>query len=543
MDQSRLGPFLLSQRLGEDPAGTVFHAIHSEQRKPVALKVFRAPFATGPELGNDFAREWVAIKGLRHPNIVRCYGGGFEEMQSYLAYELVHGETLATVLARRGRLSWEQVVEYAMQIAAGLEAAHSLGIVHQALMPDKLLLAENGQLQIADFRVDRSNQTLYHTPAKRTLASVAYLAPEQLGREPRYSPKSDLYALGCIMFEMLSGQLPFSGEAPEEVVEKKLQSAAPRVATLVFDCPVWLDVLVSQLLEADPARRPHGPAAVSLALVETKRRVSAGTSVAEHAVSGLSPLKMQTDKAEARKVLGYKESRPRDRRPLHERPVILASGLGVLTVIAIGVLTWALWPLSERQMIAKADALMASTNKSDWEVASEYYLKPLLARFPNGEHAPRAQAHLDSIAMDLAERRLSANIKLRKDPKSEGERLYADALNFEQFGDRVSALDKYQSLVNLLEESGPDRPFVQLARRQIKKLLEDAESGDERTDFIKGRLAKADELAAKGNSVEAHKIWHSIVSLYSNNRELKSLVEQAQDRLAAKEPKEDGKEQ
>lgn len=536
MDQSRVGPFLLSQRLGDDAASTVYHAIHSEQRKPVALKVFPAAFATGPELGDEFAREWTAIKGLRHPNIVRCFGGGFEEMQSYLAYELIRGETLAAVLARRGRLSWEQVVEYALQIVAGLEAAHSHGIVHQSLMPDKLLLAENGQLQIADFRVDRSNQTLYHTPAKRTVTSVAYLAPEQLGPQPRHSPKSDLYALGCLLFEMLAGRLPFEGESPEELIEKKLQATAPHVATLVFDCPVWLDVLVSQLLETDPAKRPHGAAAVRLALYETKRRMSAGTSVAEHAVSGLSPLKMQTDKAEARKVLGYKERRPTDARPLHERPLILVIGLAVLAVVAVGVLTWALWPLSDKQMIAKADTLMASTNKSDWNMARDYYLKPLLARSPSGEFATRAQAHLDAIDMDQAEARLRTNTRLGGKPKSEGERLYAEALSFEQFGDRLTALDKYQSLVNLLEESGPDRPYMQLARRQMAKLMQDSESADERAELIKGRLAKAEELAAKGEAVEARKIWQSIVSLYGNNRELQTLVEQAQSRLSPKEP-------
>lgn len=545
MDQSRVGEFLLSQRLGEDAASTVYQAIHVETRKAVALKVFPAPFASSPALGEEFAREWVAIKNLRHPNIVRCYGGGFEEMQSYLAYELVRGETLAALLARRGKLSWEQAVEYALQITEGLEIAHAKGIVHQSLMPDKLLVAENGQIQIADFRVDRSSQTLYHTPSKRTVARVAYLAPEQLAPEPRFSDKSDLFALGCILFEMLSGELPWSADTPEALVEKKLTTPAPRVATIVFDCPVWLDALVSQLLEVDPLKRPHGAAAVRLALVETKRHMSAGTSVAEHAASGLSPLKTQADKAEARKVLGQfdlpakepprKERPTSDHRPLHEQPLILAAALAVLSVVAIGVLTWALWPLSEKQMIAKADLLMASSNKADWNVARSHYLEPLLKRFPNGEFAPRAQEHIDAIEMDLAETRLRTSIRFGGKPKGEGERLYLEAWNFEQAGDSISALDKYQSLTNLLDENGPDRPFVQLAKRQIAKLLEGGASGDERAEFVKTRLAKADELAAAGDTAEARKIWQSIISLYGNNHEMKSLVEQAQSRLTGKE--------
>lgn len=96
MEKSRVGPFLLSERLGDDAASSVYHAIHDQQRKAVALKLFATPFAAGrPEVGTEFQREWDALKNLRHPNIVRCYGGGFDEMQAYLAYELVRGETLA----------------------------------------------------------------------------------------------------------------------------------------------------------------------------------------------------------------------------------------------------------------------------------------------------------------------------------------------------------------------------------------------------------------------------------------------------------------
>ena len=177
MEKSRVGPFLLSNRLGEDQSSSVYHAIHFEQRKAVALRLFAAPFATGPEVGAEFAREWDALKSLRHPNIVRCYGGGFEEMQAYLAYELVKGESLASLLARRGQLTWDMAVEYGLQIVSGLEFAHGQGIAHECLMPDKLLVAENGQMQIADFRVDRQNQSMYQSTTKRTVASVNLAPP------------------------------------------------------------------------------------------------------------------------------------------------------------------------------------------------------------------------------------------------------------------------------------------------------------------------------------------------------------------------------
>jgi len=335
------------------------------------------------------------------------------------------------------------------------------------------------------------------------------------------------------------GRLPFEGTTPDEIVAQKLSQPAPRVATLAFDCPVWLDALVSQLLEADPAKRPYGATAVRLALEETKRRVAAGTSVAEHAVSGLSPLQTKADKTEARKVLGRKEQKRReDDRPIYEQPWFLAICVSVLAVVAVVVGLFVFWPLSDEQLIKRADALMASPNKGNWDVARASYLEPLLQRFPDSPYAARAQAHIDNIEMDLAETRLRIKTKLGREPRNEGERLYAEAWTYEQFGDRVTALDKYEGLVNLFEEDGPERPYVQLARRQIAKLTAESDEEGGRSDFLKARLKKAEDFATKGDTLEARKIWQSIVSLYGNNREVESLVLEAQEKLGGKKGEE-----
>ena len=187
-------------------------------------------------------------------------------------------------------------------------------------------------------------------------------------------------------------------------------------------------------------------------------------------------------------------------------------------------------------MLAKADALMATSEKQKWREAREQYLDPLLAKYPGSEYAARAQDHIDAIEMEQAETRLRLNARFGRPQASEGERLYADAWNFEQFGDRLTALEKYQSLVTLLQEKSLERPYVNLARRQIVRLQED-KSAKDRREFLSERLHKADQLAASGDRVEAHKIWQSIVTLYASNRELQPFVERAQDRLGGKKPK------
>src|SRR5262245_9401934 len=141
MDKSRFGPFALEERLGESRTGTVFRALHLQQKRPVALKVFPAPLvASSPAAKAALLRELDTLKTQQHPNLARCYGGLLEHSQGCIACELVEGESLAAVLLRRGRFSWETVDEYAMQISSALEHAHAAGVVHQDLTPDKILL-------------------------------------------------------------------------------------------------------------------------------------------------------------------------------------------------------------------------------------------------------------------------------------------------------------------------------------------------------------------------------------------------------------------
>ena len=434
----------------------------------------------------------------------------------------------------RQRLPWEMVVEFALQICAGLECAHEKGVVHECLSPEKLLLDMDGHLQIADLRLNRSQQAVFRSPTKLTPASAAYLAPEQTQPGP-VSHKADLYAFGCILFEMLTGEPPCSGKTVDEVLAAQRDIAPPRVATIVFDCPVWLDVLVAQLLEKDPSKRPHGAAAVRLALQEIKRRVAEGTGVTEHAAGGISALKVGADRTNARKLLGRDEFAGEPAAPFYETTWFLAACLGCVLAVLAGGIAWAFWPLAPEKMLARADALMATNDKPQWHKAREEYLDPLLAKHPGSEFAARAQAHIDTIEMDQAETRLRLNSRFGRAPTSEGERLYADAWKFEQFGDRLTALEKYQSLVTLLQEKAIDRPYVNLARRQLARLQEDKGAKDRR-EFLSERLHKADQLAASGDRVEAHNIWQSIITLYASNRELQPFVERAQDRLGGKKP-------
>jgi hypothetical protein len=305
-----------------------------------------------------------------------------------------------------------------------------------------------------------------------------------------------------------------------------LTSDAPRVSSLVFDCPVWLDALVDRLLEKLPANRPAFASAVAVALQETKDRVASHASVAGQAVAGATGIQVAAE-PELRGLLGRKKRKRRENAPFYERAWFLAACM----LLIVGAGAWAVWPASEAELLAKADALMQSDDPSDWTYARTHYLQPLLDRFPDGAHAAAAQAHLDAIDMAQAERRMLTNIRFARDPVSEGERLYAEARRYEQFGDRLTALEKYQALENLLAESADDAPFVKLARRQTAAIDGGNAASANRAEFLAERLARAEELEAAGQTVEARTLRRSVIALYGDNRELAPLVEQARTAL------------
>ncbi len=560
MDKSKVGPFALEERLGPNRSGKVFRAVHVQQRKSVALRFLAAPFLHRNAPARDaWSREFTELKQLRHPNIVRCLGGGFEPMHVYLASELIHGESLRELLDRRQRLPWETVVEYALQLCDALEAAHQQGLVHGELAPDKILIDENDQLKICDFRFDRQLDGDNRPPGERPLEKIAYLAPEQFAGSEAAGAKSDLYAVGCLLFEMLTGQKAFDAATADALIQLHQQQVPTRASSIVLECPVWLDVLIGQLLEKDPLRRPHAAATVVLALRETKRKVADGMGVLEHSVSGLSPLQPAVDKQEARRLLGRdpdplattssssrrgsrgssgKSSRKAPRRrvgssqptPVYERPWFLA---GCLLILLTGLGFWLWWPPNPESMLRRADKLMQSDDRYEWAKARRWYLEPLMKRFPDSPYVERARRHIDKLEMDAAERRMRFHARLGREAESEGERLYAEALQYEQFGDPPTAGEKYASLIQLLDEEGPDRPFVHLARRQLERLQQATPATEDRLALVASRLEEADRLVAEGERLEARKIWQSIAQLYGNKPEMSDQVRRAEQGLAA----------
>jgi len=255
--------------------------------------------------------------------------------------------------------------------------------------------------------------------------------------------------------------------------------------------------------------------------------------MATHAVSGQPTNITAADGTEVRQLLKKKKRKKGEKGPFYERVWFLGACLAGV----IGIFVWTFWPKSEETLLARARVLMESSEPADWDTANKEYLAELQRRFPEGNSAPAVQQYVDKIEMYKAEEKMKFRTLRRLDPTSEGERLYSQARQYEVFGDRVTAYERYESMIQVLGDARESRPFVNLARRQIAQI--DSDGKPDRLKIVADAMQRAEDLYTEGNVIEARKIWTSIVSLYSSNLELKPQVAKARKRLARLADKED----
>ena len=267
MKPQTVGEFELGELLGTGTVGNAYRARHRESGRPAVIKLLQTHAAFEPEVQRRFVREVAIAEKLDHPNIVRHYDCGLCDDQIYFAMELVECGTLKDVLQRRGRLPWREAAECATQVCAALEHAHQLGVIHRDLKPANLFLSQDSRVKVGDFGLARDLNRTRLTVEGQTVGTCRYMPPEQITGRDDLTGAVDLYALGCMLYEMLVGRTPFDGRTIVEVFEAHLHSKATPPADLT-NCPDDLSKLVLRLLAKRPDERPASAAAVETALAE-----------------------------------------------------------------------------------------------------------------------------------------------------------------------------------------------------------------------------------------------------------------------------------
>ena len=279
------GRYHLGVRLGQGGMGQVRRAWDGWLDRPVAIKTLELDGAE-PSAAARFRLEARAMAWLAHPNIVTVFDTGTDGSTAFLVMELLRGPSLEARLERTGALPVADAVAVGMQIAAALAAAHAAGVVHRDVKPANIAYAADGVVKVLDFGIAQlagaiaARQTRL-TQTGMVLGTAAYLSPEQASGGAA-GPRSDLYALGCVLFAMLTGGPPFTGDSPVAVCAQHLVAEPPDLAAVRPGCPAPLAGLVGELLRKDPAARPRDATVVCDRLASA----GAGDPAAAEAVAG-----------------------------------------------------------------------------------------------------------------------------------------------------------------------------------------------------------------------------------------------------------------
>lgn len=266
--------FELGDRLGTGTVGVVYKATSPELTDPVAVKLLSPNVSDDEKIVERFEREIVVMERLDHPHIVRNYGGGRIDGQLFYAMQLLEHGSLKDRL-KRGPLPWSQAAAYGVQIASALQHAHNHGIVHRDLKPSNLFFNNDGDLVLGDFGIARDLHAQADiTQQGMTVGTFSYMSPEQITADARIDGKADLYSLGCVLFEMLTGRPPYVGASFAQVWDQHLNAEPASVrraqteAGVSVTCPEWLDALIRGLLAKEPDDRGFNARAVEGELLQ-----------------------------------------------------------------------------------------------------------------------------------------------------------------------------------------------------------------------------------------------------------------------------------
>lgn len=523
MEQRNVGPFKILKRLGSNRRHRVFHARQTEQNRDVAIKFVKIP----PKFDWDSAidkidREVAQLQKLRHPNLVRVYGAGFEEDDVFFATELVEGESLATILSRRGKLAPDQVVEYGRQICSVLQFLHEHDLIHSKLTPVKIMVTSDHQIKVTDLRLNRSKRRRWDAPLRRDLELAAYMAPEQFTEGA--SDKSDLYALGVMLHEMLSGKLPYPPDTLGRMQKSKINSPVPSVATHVMDCPIWLNQIVTEMLDPNPRNRPHSAEAINFTLDEIKNIDATKQAAVAQMASGFTPLTAGKDKTEAERLLG-KETAGKESNsvPILQRTPVQVALL--LTVLAL--IFFMLQPRSDVKIIAQAKQMINSEQLAQW-----YDARVLLEPIMKSDRTLSDEAtglYFDSKLKTLLARSESGK---SSNTDSDSEKTFVKAVGLLKLGQDEDAANLFSKLMVDLDPQGSDQHVQQAAKKRYD-LLKSKARWPMDPDELLAKITENKKVVAEADLVALQKALAKVITERTGDPKYEQVIAAAMVKLEA----------
>jgi serine/threonine protein kinase len=345
------GKYKIYDEVGSGGFATVYLGRNMDTNEIVAIKVLSEQYITDPRYVERFRREARLAERLQHPNIVRTLDHGVENGMHFLVMEFVEGLTLDKVMARKGRLPVEETLSYIKQTCTGLQAAYEASIVHRDIKPANLMITPDGSVKIMDFGIARVESMSTLTQSGMFMGTPRYISPEMAKGEGT-DIRSDLYALGLLAYEMLSGTPPFDADNPWAVLRMQIESPPPPLRQVRSDVPAWFEAIIMRAIAKDPANRFQTPANMLAALEE------------QTATPGVFPGVVQPRKAGDTTVVGASAPEKRSYKGLI---LVLA---GIAMIAALGLAAYVVFGMGggEAKPTATAIVLVVTNTPADTPV-------------------------------------------------------------------------------------------------------------------------------------------------------------------------------
>ncbi len=404
----KLGSFKIEGILGSGAMGVVYRATHETTGREAAVKVIINEQGAKGNAYERFQREAQILQQFRHGNIVRFLAVGRYQGRSYFAMEYISGQTLDNLIDEKAPLPWRDVVELATQLCDALHYAHERGIVHRDLKPSNLMITPDGRLKLTDFGIAKDLDATALTATGRTIGTAAYMAPEQIRGDrvrgdSEISHKTDLYALGIVLYQMLTGETPFQGSTAVVLMHAHLNQPPPKASDKIFDMPKALDDLILELMAKEPRDRPWDAAAVGVILGDLRDKAERKEPVEmvwPDEKLAANPTRIGTKvKTRKRKATSSGWVEALEGHKVETGVLVLA----LLTIL--GFVTYNLWPASAGYLFAQAESLMQSDLREDWKRARDEYLDPLDDKYPNHPFKEQVSGWRDRLGRAEAEAR------------------------------------------------------------------------------------------------------------------------------------------
>ncbi|VTR97641.1 serine/threonine protein kinase [Tuwongella immobilis] len=524
----QIGRYRIESRIGQGAMGEVYRAV-DDRGEFVAVKFLMAELAREPVFLMRFQAEIETLRKLRHPNIVSYQDHGIHEGIPFLVMEWIDGPDYESLGKRgeRGRLPWQEVLDLALQVVPALRHAHRKGFLHRDLKPSNLLRCLDGRVKLSDFGLAK----MLIQPSPQLLNSVvgaiAYTAPEQALGKP-ITKRSDFYAFGGVLYTLLTGRPPFSGNNVVEVMHKHCFVQPERPEHLVPGLPRELDDLICRLLAKDPAQRP-GDGSVLLKQLEQIRAElerrgqldpnrTARSAVAAHETDDLDD-----DDSEDAEIDSFRPLPPPPEMPvpLMRRPIVVIP-------MAATVFLLILWGINRRpsaeMLFAKVEPLLQSDSPDDWQKAWDEGLSEIASRFPDRylQEVRQVRERLDDRA---AIRRAIASYRLNTPSTTEAERLYRRGLSLLATGELAAAQRQWEHVAIAFADVPEAARWVEQATNGIAEVKtlrnerprRDPESAAGNDIALQAARARLAQLRATGQIDAARAMAQALRVLYADD--------------------------